>query len=104
MHKYLNKYACNVYKIYVVISLWTEAEREVAKALMRKFFRNNIWGKHHWREDTLPKGFPSHLRGKVMDVAEDLRKMGFLARRPTSHGDQWYANIEKIKEIEEFIK
>ncbi len=79
-------------------------EIDVAKALMRKFYRNNIWGKHHWREDTLPKGFPSHLRGLVMEVAEELRRMNFLARRPSSHGYQWYANIEKIREIEEFIK
>ncbi len=79
-------------------------DRDIAKALMRKFFRNNIWGKHHWREDTLPKGFKPHLRGKVMDVAEELRRMGWLVKHPTGHGDQWNANINMLREIEEFIR
>ncbi len=81
-----------------------EKERELAKDVMRKFYRNNIWGKHHWSEDTLPKGFPPHLRGKVMDVADDLRRMRFLVKRPSHHGYQWYANLEMLREIEEFIK
>lgn len=81
-----------------------QEDTEIAKALMRKFYKNNIWGKHHWREDTLPKGFPPHIRGKVMKVAEELRRMDFLVRRPSSHGEQWYANLNKLKEIEEFLK
>ena len=79
-------------------------DHDVAKALLRKFYRHNVWGKHHLREDTLPKGFPAHVRGKVMDVAEELRRMGWLVKRPSSHGYQWYANIERIREIEEFIR
>ena len=86
------------------VSVLKQDEIEVAKALMRKFHRHDRWGAGHWREDTLPKGFPGHLRGKVMDVAEKLRKMGFLVKRPSSHGYQWYANIERLQEIEEFIK
>ncbi len=78
-------------------------ERDIKKALLRKFYKNDVWGKHHLREDTLAKGFPPHFRHHVMEIAEELRKNGFLIKFPTSHGTQWYANIEKIREIEEII-
>ena len=79
-------------------------EKEIAQDLLRKFYKHGVWGKHHWREDTLPKGFPSHVRHIVLRVAEDLRRKGFLIKFPTSHGVQWYMNIEKLREIEEIIK
>lgn len=94
-----------MYRKYTnVILMLKSGDREIAKALLRKFYRNNVWGRHHWREDTLSKGFPGHLRGRVKRVAEDLRKKKFLVKRPSSHGYQWYANIKKLKEIEDFIK
>lgn len=79
-------------------------DKEIVKDLLRKFYRHRVWGRHHFREDTIIKGFPSHLRKRIIDVAEDLRRKGFLIKFPTSHGTQWYANIEKLKEIEEIIK
>ncbi len=79
-------------------------DKDIIKDLLRKFHRHGIWGKHHWREENIVKGFPSHVRNRVMNVAEDLRRKGLLIKRPSSHGYQWYANIEKIKEIEEIIK
>jgi len=79
-------------------------DEEIIKDLLRNFYRHKAWGKHHFREDTIVKGFPSHLRKNVIRAAEELRKRGFLIRFPTNHGVQWYANIEKLKEIEEIIK
>ncbi|MBU3905209.1 MAG: hypothetical protein KJ906_03610 [Nanoarchaeota archaeon] len=73
---------------------------EIEKKLLRKFYRHKVWRTHHWREDTLIKGFPSHLRYRVKLAAEELRRKGYLIRFPTGHGIQWYANIEKLKEIE----
>ena len=79
-------------------------DRDVAKALLRKFYKHNVWGNKHWREDNLPHGFPPHAKGKVIGVAEELRRMGLLVKRPSSHGYQWYANLERLKEIEDFIR
>lgn len=75
----------------------------IEKDLLRKFYKNRVWGRHHFREDTLAKGFPSHIRHKVKEVAENLRKRGLLIKFPTAHGIQWYANREKLREIEEII-
>lgn len=76
---------------------------EIRRHLLKKFYRHNVWGRHHFREDTLAKGFPSHLRNRVMLIAEDLRREDFLVKFPTNHGMQWYANIQKLKEIEEIL-
>lgn len=79
------------------------SDEEIATDIFHRFYRKKVWGKHHWREETLTKSFPPHIRGRVMKVAEELRKKGFLIKFPTSHGMQWYANIEKIEEIKEII-
>ena len=76
---------------------------KIEKKLLRKFYMHNVWGKHHFREDTLLKGFPSHLRYRVKIAAEELRRSGYLIKFPTGHGMQWYANIKKLKEIEEIV-
>jgi len=76
-------------------------DAEIARKLLKKFVDNNIWGRYHIREDTVPKGFPSHLRHRVMSIAEELKAKGFLVKFPTSHGMQWYANSERMKEIKE---
>lgn len=83
---------------------FNEQEIKIVKDLLRKFYRHGVWGRHHWRENTVPKGFPAHLKKKVMDIAEELRKEGFLIKRPSAHGAQWYANIERLEEIKELIK
>jgi hypothetical protein len=88
-----------------------DTERDIRKALLRKFYRSGIydissrgkWGKAHLREDSLKKGFKGHEKGLVMDIAEDFRKMEILIKKPSSHGDQWYANIKKLEEIERII-
>lgn len=76
---------------------------EIEIKLLKKFHRHRIWGTHHIREDTLLKEFPSHLKYRVKMAVEELRNKGFLIKFPTGHGMQWYANIEKFKEIEEIV-
>jgi hypothetical protein len=78
-------------------------DNELAKELLTKLYRQRIWGRHHIREDNLAKGFASHLRNRVMRIAEELRRRGLLVRFPTSHGMQWHANWERIRDIEELI-
>lgn len=78
-------------------------DAEIARDLLRKFIKNGIFGAYHIREDTVAKGFPSHARGHVMRVAEELRRSGWLVKFPTGHGTQWYLNTNFLREVEEFI-
>jgi hypothetical protein len=88
--------------ITIVISV-DDTEMNIRKALLRKFYRHGIWGAGHMREDNVPKGFQDHLRKKVMEIAEELIRKGILCKKPTSHGIQWYANRDRLEEIEKII-
>ena len=79
------------------------AFHDLRKVLLKKFYHLGCWGKGHISESNLPKGFPPHLRGFVIDVAYELRKQELLVMRPSGHDRQWYLNFAKRKEIEDFI-
>ena len=77
---------------------------DIRKVLLKKLYNLGCWGKGHASESNLPKGFPPHLRGFVIDVAYELRKQEFLVMRPSGHDRQWYLNFAKRQEIEQIIK
>lgn len=79
-------------------------ELEIKKTVLRKLVYMNKWGASHTSFDNLPKGFPSHVRGEVKDVAKKLIKENFLLAKPTSYGLEISLNSEKKKEIEELTK
>ncbi len=58
------------------------SEDDVGKHLRWKLYKLAAWGKHHICESNLPKGFPSHLRNLVKDVAHDLKKKGLACLPP----------------------
>lgn len=77
---------------------------DITKALLRKLVYMNKWGKNHTSFDNLPKGFPSHLRGQVKDVAECLIKENILLTKPTSYGLEVSLNPKKKCYIEQMLK
>ncbi|MDO8554636.1 MAG: hypothetical protein Q7S22_07550 [Candidatus Micrarchaeota archaeon] len=86
------------------MKLSENAFREIQKILLKKLYKLGCWGKGHVSENNMPKGFPPHLRGLVLDVAHELRKQEFLVMRPSGHDKQWYLNFAKRIEIENIIK
>ena len=77
---------------------------EIQNVLLKKLYKLGCWGKGHVSESNLPKGFPPHLRGFVLDVAYELRKQQLLVMRPSGHDRQWYLNFAKRVEIETSIQ
>lgn len=78
-------------------------DNEIERILLKKLYTMGCWGTRHTSERNLPKGFPSHARKRVLEIAEELRKKGFLVKFPTHHDYQWYMNWKFKKEIEEKI-
>ncbi len=76
---------------------------DIRKVILKKLYHLGCWGKGHVSESNLPKGFPPHLRGSVIDVAQELRKQNFLVMRPSGHDRQWYLNFAKRADIEKII-
>lgn len=79
-------------------------KEEIIKSLLRKLVYLGKWGGSHTSIDSLPKGFPKHLRGNVKIVAKELIKKEILLSKPTSYGIEVSLNPEKKKEIEELTR
>ncbi len=93
----------NNYTIGDQMKITESVFNEIQKTLLKKLYKLGCWGKGHVSESNLPKGFPPHLRGLVLDVAYELRKQEFLVMRPSGHDRQWYLNFVKRIEIELII-
>ena len=71
--------------------------------ILYKLMRLGKWEHAHTSIDNLIKGFPKHKRGDVRKLIPKLIKGGFLHVKPTAYGIEVSLNIERKKEIEEFI-
>jgi len=79
-------------------------DEELEAMLLEKLVRMRCWGAHHICESNLQKKFAKHERGRVMEIAERLRREGLLVKRPSSHEHQWFLNIARRGEIEGRIR
>ena len=80
-------------------------EEDIKRFILRKLVRHRIWMHKHTSIHNLPKGLPDYLRSKkeVKKVIEDLLKEGLLLSKPTHYGLEISLNINRKKEIEDFI-
>ena len=83
-----------------------EVEEDIKRFILRKLVRHRIWVHKHTSIHNLQKGLPDYLRSRkeVRKVIEELLKQRFLLSKPTNYGLEVSLNIEKKKEIEEFIE
>ncbi len=80
-------------------------EEAIIKArLLYHLRKKNVIGAKHTPYDTLKFGFPKHLGKEIEKVSKQLIKDKWLLTKPTSYGLQVSLNIEKIREIEEYIQ
>ena len=81
----------------------TEYEK-VKKNILKKLYANQAFSKGHLLFERLTSGIPSHLKGFVKEVLDDLIKEELvLLYGKTNYGDAYQLNIKKLKEIEEII-
>jgi len=80
------------------------SDEEIGVALLHKLFMMRAGVKYHIYEHDLPKGFPPHLRKRVLDVAKNLYRKGLLVKFPHCGETAWQLNLNKINEIKEKIK
>ena len=80
-------------------------EEDIKRFILRKLVRHRIWMHKHTSIHNLQKGLPDYLRSRkeVRKVIEGLLKNGFLLSKPTNYGLEVSLNIEKKREIEDFI-
>ncbi len=81
-----------------------DLDDKIKATILYHLRRKRIIGAKHTHYDTLKMGFPVHLGKNIENAAKELVKENYLKTKPTSYGLQVSLNIEKIKEIEDFIK
>jgi hypothetical protein len=81
-------------------------EEDIKRFILRKLVRHRFWQHKHTSIHNLPKGLPDNLRSKkeVRKIVEELLKQGWLFSKPTNYGLEVSLNVEKKKEIENFIE
>ena len=81
--------------------------KSIQKFFVRKLmdFSPPKWGASHTEERNLFKGMPKHLIGmkETRKALEELYKIGFINRYKKTNELHVSLNIEKKKEIEEFL-
>ena len=80
---------------------WTD--EQIKGKILHKLTRLGKFSHSHTSIDNLPKGFPSDLRGKVKDMAKELKKEGILFSKPTSYGEEVSINPEQKEKIMFYI-
>lgn len=80
------------------------SDEELESAILHKLSRKRKWGHSHTSFDNISKGFPPHLKGKLKELAESLRKEGLVLSKPTSYGLEVSSNPAKGQEIKERIR
>jgi hypothetical protein len=79
-------------------------DEEIEVALLHKLFMMRAGVKFHIYGPDLPKGFPPHLRKRVLEAADNLHKKGLLVKFPHRGETVWQLNLNRIDEIRERIK
>ena len=82
-----------------------QEEEDIKRFILRKLVRHRIWMHKHTSIHNLPKGLPDYLRSRkeVKKVIDELLKQRLLLSKPTNYGLEVSLNIQKKKEIEDFI-
>ena len=83
-----------------------EIEEDIKRFILRKLVRHRIWMHKHTSIHNLPKGLSDELKSKkeVKKIIEEMLKNKILLSKPTNYGLEISLNIEKKKEIEDFIE
>lgn len=77
---------------------------KIKKNILKRLYSNQAFSKGHLLYERLTSGIPSHLRGEVKEVLDELIKEEMvIVYGKTKYGDAYQLNIKKLKEIEDLI-
>ena len=81
--------------------MWTDDE--IKGKILHKLTRLGKFKHSHTSVDNLPKGFPPEIRGRVKDMAKELKKERILFSKPTSYGEEVSINPDMKEKILYYI-
>ena len=74
--------------------------------ILNKLFDKRCWMHKHFNINNIPQGLPPHARDSRIfkKAVDELIKSEWFLSKPTHYGLELSLNIEKKKEIEEYIE
>jgi hypothetical protein len=81
--------------------MWTD--NQLKGKILHKLTRKGKFEHSHTALDNLQEGFPSDLRGRAKEMAEELIGEGILHLKKTSYGKQVSINLDKKDKIMAYI-
>ncbi len=81
--------------------MWSD--EEIKGKVLHKLSRLGKFKHSHTSIDNMPKGFPMEIRGRVKDMAKELKKEGILMSKPTSYGEEVSINPQMKDKILYYI-
>lgn len=80
------------------------SDDEIKGKILHKLTRMGKFKASHTSVDNLPKGFPTHLSGRVKELVKEMKKDGLLLSKPTAYGEEVSINLTKREEIHGLIE
>ena len=74
--------------------------------ILKKLFDQRCWMHKHFSINNIPQGLPSHARDSriIKKAVDELTKSNWLLSKQTFYGLELSLNINKKKDIEEYIE
>ena len=74
--------------------------------ILKKLFDQRCWMNKHFSINNIPKGLPPHARDSriIKKAIDELISNQWILSKPTHYGLELSLNIEKKKEIEDYIE
>jgi len=74
--------------------------------ILKKLFDQRCWMHKHFSINNIPQGLPPHKRDSkiIKKAVDELIKNKWLLSKPTHYGLELSLNINKKKEIENYIE
>lgn len=81
--------------------MWNDDQ--IKGKILHKLTRKGKFEHSHTALENLKDGFPSELKGRAKEMAEELIREGVLHLKNTSYGKQVSINLEKREKVMEYI-
>ena len=74
--------------------------------ILKKLFDQRCWMHKHFSINNIPQGLPSHARDSkiIKKAVDELIKSNWILSKQTFYGLELSLNINKKKDIEEYIE
>lgn len=80
------------------------SDDELKATILHRLARKRKWGASHTAFENVMKGVPSHIKGKMKEIGEQLVRDGLLVPKPTGYGLHVSLNTKKSEEIKQLIR